>query len=327
MALSSVAFLGLTFLAGSASAASVDRAVSIQVPGATLQATLSVPQSVFRPPVVLILAGSGPTDRDGNSPAGINTDAYKKLAAALNTAGFAVLRPDKRGIGASLPTDRREEALTFTDYVNDASAWIRWLSTQPSLGSIGVVGHSEGALVGLAAVLKTPVQAYVSLAGTGENIADTLTRQLHANPANPPALLTEADAAIQTLRSGKPVAKVSAALMTLFRPSVQPYLMSWMKLEPAAMMAQLAVADPRVPTLILQGDRDLQVTSDDARKLSAAQPSAQLALIPGMNHVLVDAPADVAGNIATYNAPQQPLSAALLSTLTSFLKRTLSPPQ
>uniref|UniRef100_UPI0025D7ED84 alpha/beta hydrolase n=1 Tax=Deinococcus sp. TaxID=47478 RepID=UPI0025D7ED84 len=200
------AVLGLGMSAAQASS----REVTLAVPSASLRATLSVPEGVAHPPVVLILAGSGPTDRDGNGPSGLSTDVYRKLAGALTAAGYAVLRPDKRGVGSSAATDSREEALTFSTYVQDAHAWLTWLGQQPELGKVAVIGHSEGALVGLAACLEPstsqgaePVGAYVSLAGAGDNIADTLRRQLRANPANPAALTSEADRIIASLRGGQ----------------------------------------------------------------------------------------------------------------------------
>lgn len=305
--------LTLALLSGVAQA--TEREVTLQVDGTELHATLSVPDGTKRSPVALILAGSGPTDRDGNSVAGLHTDMYKKLSVALNAAGIATLRPDKRGVGLS-KTTQSEASMTFSTLTDDAAAWIRWLNDPHNgLGKVAIIGHSEGALVGLVAVQKTLVTAYVSLAGVGENIADTLTRQLHSNPNTPPALMQEADQAIASLRVGQLVPQVSPPLMVLFRPSVQPYLISWMQLDPPALLAKF-----HHPALIVQGDRDVQVRVEDARKLSAAQPKAQLSVIPGINHLLVDTPADPAGNLATYNQPQLPLNTQFIQTLTTFLK-------
>lgn len=314
---SALVLAGLSLAAGALAAS---RDVTLTVPGAVLHATLETPDGVTRPPVALILAGSGPTDRDGNSVAGLRTDAYRKLAAALNASGIATLRPDKRGVGTSTAADPREEALSIQTYVDDARAWLAWSPGQ-GLGKVAVIGHSEGALVGLAAVQgRADVAAYVSLAGAGENVAATLRRQLTANPANPPALVSEAGRVITELQAGRRVANVSPVLGPLFRPSVQPYLISWMRLDPAALLKAT-----QVPTLIVQGDRDLQVTPNDARALLAARPSATLLLIPGMNHVLVQAPADLSGNAATYAQPALPLAPALVSGLSAFLKQALKP--
>lgn len=309
-------FVGLALTAGSALAAS--REVTLTVPGARLGATLSTPDGLPNPPVALILAGSGPTDRDGNAPPALKSNAYLKLAEALNTLGVATLRPDKRGVGASTAADPREEAVTFDTFVQDARAWMGWLRAQKTFGKLVLIGHSEGSLVGLVALQDAPADAFVSLAGLGSPYADTLRRQLRANPNNPQALLDESDRILTELSAGRRVSAVSPLLAPLFRPSVQPFLISAFKYDPAALIGKL-----KVPTLIVQGDRDLQVTVQDAQMLAKAQPGAILLVVPGMNHLLVDAPADVPGNLATYTQPGLPLSPAFLDGLGSFLNGAL----
>lgn len=312
--------LGLSLIFTSALGTSRD--VALSVPGAELHATLQTPDGVERPPIALILAGSGPTDRDGNNPLGVTVGSYRKLADALEAAGIATLRPDKRLIGASHASDPSEAALRFDDYVNDARAWLAWTATQhtqgtSTFGQLFLIGHSEGSLIGLAALQAppVPVAAFVSVAGPGENLAAIVRRQLHANPANPAALVAEGDRILDALLRGQTVAQVSAPLAGLFRPSVQPYWISELKFDPVTLIRQVTL-----PTLIIQGDRDLQVGVADAQKLAAAQPAAKLVIVPGMNHVLVDAPPDSAGNQATYAQPDRPLSADLITTLITFLK-------
>ena len=181
------ALLCLLLAAPPALAASQE--VTLRLPGAELHATLHTPDGVINPLVVLIIAGSGRADRDGDSPLGVTTSSYRKLAEALSAAGIASLRYDKRGIGASRADNPAESALRFTDYVQDARAWLGWLWARGSFGALAVAGHSEGSLIGLAALQQTPapVAAFVSRAGPGENLAATIRRQLHANPARPAA--------------------------------------------------------------------------------------------------------------------------------------------
>lgn len=294
--------------------------VSLKVPGAELHGTLLTPDGVQNPPVALIIAGSGPTDRDGNSPLGVTVGSYRKLAEALQSAGIATLRYDKRGIAASAVPNLDESKLRFTDYVDDAGAWLKWLSDQKSFGKLAVIGHSEGSLIGLTLLQQppVPVSAFVSLAGPGENLGATIRRQIHANPANPPALVEESDRILDSLQKGQTVAQVSPLLMSLFRPSVQPYLISQLNLDPTALIANL-----KLPILIAQGERDIQVSVADAQALKKAQPKAQLLLVPDMNHVLVDAPADPQGNAATYARSDLPLDPALVKGVTDFLKASL----
>ncbi len=318
-----VLVLGVSLMFTPALAAS--REVVLSVRGAELHATLQTPDGVTSPPVALIVAGSGPTDRDGNNPLGVAVGSYRKLAGALEAAGIATLRPDKRLIGASRADDPREAALRFDDYVNDARAWLTWIASQQTEGKIAfgpliLIGHSEGSLIGLAALqaAPVPVAAFVSLAGPGENLAATVRRQLRANPANPAALVQESDRILDALLKGQTVAEVSPPLAGLFRPSVQPYWISELKFDPVTLIQGL-----KMPALIVQGDRDLQVGLADAQKLAEAQPTAKLVIVPGMNHVLVDAPLDAKGNLATYTQADLPLSPGLLTALIPFLKITL----
>ena len=293
--------------------------VTLSVPGANLTGTLQTPGTGVKPPVVLILAGSGPTDRDGNSLAGPG-GTYRKLAADLAAQGIASLRVDKRGVGQSSVTDKRESSLTFEDYVNDARAWLKWLAQQKQFSQVGLIGHSEGGLIALAAAQNNAsIKALVLLSTPGETIGATIRRQVGQNPANPTELVKETNDILTQLEQGKTVAQVSTPLMPLFRPSVQPYLISSLKYDPAKLVAQVTA-----PTLIVQGDRDLQVRAQDARSLGEAQKTATVIIVPGMNHVLVPSPEDVQANFKTYSDPKISLDQTAVNTVTDFLKTHLS---
>lgn len=277
-----------------------------------LQGTLTLPQRGPPWPVALLLPGSGPVDRDGNLP-GARTDALKALAEGLAENGIASLRIDKRGIGASGSAAGRESDLRFEAYVSDAVGWIDVLTAEPGTGPVFLIGHSEGALVATLAAQRRSVAGLILLAGAGFPAPELIAAQLAA--ANVPAELQARSAEIAaTLTRQQPVVEVPAALAALYRPSVQPYLMSWFPLDPATELARV-----RPPVLIIQGTTDLQVREADARRLAAARPDARLVLIPGMNHVLKDAPAARAGNLATYNEPQRPLASELVPTISSFI--------
>ena len=134
----------------------------------------------------------------------------------------------------------------------------------------------------------------------------------------PAAVRDEAQAIFGELRQGRTVANVSPGLQALFRPSVQPYLISWIKHHPAEIIAELSV-----PTLIVQGTTDLQVPEAEAQRLAVAQPQAELVIIEGMNHVLKNAPSDPVTNGATYAGPTLPLADGLVAPLVVFLKANL----
>lgn len=287
----------------------------------TLYGTLELPSGNGPFALVLIHPGSGPTDRDGNSAMGLKNDSLKMLAQGLSKEGFATLRIDKRGIAASVKAMTREEDVRFETFVNDVVAWSQKMSADKRFNRLVLLGHSEGALITLLAAQKVKPAAYISLAGPGQNAADILLEQLKANPANPPALLEESQKAIAELRAGRKVPKVSPVLLSVFRPSVQPYISSWFQYNPAQEIAKLECA-----VLVLQGTTDLQVSVKDADLLYAAlekNPSKTILKLDGMNHILKLAPLERAANFATYNNPTLPLAPELLPKLSSWLKSVL----
>ncbi len=268
-------------------------------------------------PVVLIVPGSGPTDRDGNSPAGLKTDAYRLLADALIEERISTVRVDKRGMFASRDAGD-PNAVTPADYVADIHAWIDAIKADRGEGSgcVFLLGHSEGALmVSLAAAGRDDVCGMILVAGMGRKMADVIREQLRANPANAP-ILDEALAALAELEAGRhvDVTNMTPALLPLFAQQVQDYLISVLNVDPVE-----AVRRAGKETLIIQGNRDLQVSEADARLLDAA-PKTDLRIIDGMNHVLKAAPEDRAGNLATYTEPGLPLADDLVLRIRRFVK-------
>jgi len=292
--------------------------VLVPIPIGALSGTLMLPAGKGPFPVALIIAGSGPTDRNGNAAGGLTTDAYKKLAQGLAAQGIATLRYDKRGIGNSV--DRQTESdLRFDDFVNDALALTAWLEHDPRFHGVAIIGHSEGSLIGILAAERDPhVGAVVSLEGAGRNLATIVEEQVRANPGTPPAIVNEVVSINASLLAGKTVPNPDPLLAALFRPSVQPYVISEYRYNPATEIAKLTI-----PVLIVHGTTDIQVSAADAKLLAAADPKAQVLTIDGMNHILVDAPAGRDANIATYSQPQLPLSAPLAPAIATFLNAAL----
>jgi pimeloyl-ACP methyl ester carboxylesterase len=278
--------------------------------------TLSLPAKPGPVPVVLIIAGSGPTDRDGNSTLipGSN-DSLELLAEGLAGFGIAALRYDKRGIAASRAAGADESKVTFDSFIDDAVGWIKKLQTDSRFSSVGVIGHSEGSLIGMTAAYRAGAAAFVSIAGAGKPLYQTILEQLRVRA---PAFVEDAGRIISALRRGESVPEVKPELQSLFRPSVHPFLISLFRYDPAAEIAKL-----EVPVLVVNGTHDLQVSEADARLLAAAQPSARLGIVEGMNHVLKQAPADPQANFATYGDPTLPLDPALLETVGAFLQAEL----
>lgn len=301
-------------LALPAHAAGSEQEATLAVHGGVLHGTLSLPDGQGKVPVVLLHAGSGPTDRNGNSAMlpGQN-NALRMLADALARNGIATLRYDKRGIGASASAARREADLRLDDYIDDATAWLRQLRADPRFTNVLMAGHSEGALIAMVACQKAQLDGCVLIAGAGKALDDILRVQL--KPRLPPDLYAQNERILLALKRGEQVSDVPPALLALYRPSVQPYLISSMKVDPRA-----AVGALRMPLLILQGVTDLQVSVADAQALSAAAPAARLVIVPGMNHVLKMVSGDLVQQMPSYGDPSLQLAPALVDAVTAFVQ-------
>lgn len=289
------------------------RAATLSTPTGDLHGTQMVPLPLACVPVALIIAGSGPTDRDGNSKLlpGPN-NSLKMLAEALAGAGIASVRYDKRGIGGSARAMSSESRLRFDTYTGDAAAWVQQLKREGRHASVTVIGHSEGSLIGMIAARQAGADGYVSVAGPAEGAAALLRRQLDAKL--PPELAQANDKILSALERGRRPAVLPPQLQAIYRPSVQPYLMSWFKQVPAREIAKL-----KIPSLIVQGTTDIQVETGQAELLQKANPAARLAIIPGMNHVLKQVPADGPQQMASYSDPSLPLAPGLADAVTGFI--------
>lgn len=290
--------------------------ITLHTPTGDIHGKLMLPDDSTLPcPVVLIIAGSGPTDMNGNSIGTTMTNnSLLYLAQELAAAGIATVRYDKRGIGKSSAAGSKEEDLRFDHYIDDAAAWTNMLGTDARFNKVVIAGHSEGSLIGMVAASRCKaVKAYVSIAGCGSPAYEILEKQLQSQPMQ---IQQESAAICKELREGRTVEKVPFYLSALYRPSVQPYLISWFAYNPAVEIAKLDI-----PVLILQGDKDIQVGTDEADKLHAAQPASSLYIIKDMNHVLkhCDTMQQMA-QLATYSKPELPIKPELVEHIVEFVK-------
>lgn len=290
----------------------------IEAPGplAALRGTALIPEAPIRA-VILIVPGSGPTDRDGNNALGVRASTYKLLAEGLVNHGIATVRIDKRGLLGSADAVADGNAVTVADYVDDVRSWVGVLRRQFDVPCVWVLGHSEGGLVALSTDPGDPkICGLILVATPGRRLGRILREQLKANPANAP-VLQEAFATLDTLESGKRVetSSLQPALKMMFAPGIQGFLMSVLALEPTRLIAKF-----QKPTLIIQGERDLQVGALDAQVMAAAAPAAQLQLFSDVNHVLKRVDDDTrAANLASYGDPTLPLAGGIVEAITRFI--------
>jgi pimeloyl-ACP methyl ester carboxylesterase len=304
--------LSLTLFTGFVQATVLQRPITLDTGTGELFGSLLLPKSDTPVPVVLIISGSGPTDRDGNNPDGGRNDSLKRLAWVLAKHNIASVRYDKRGVAASLAATPDERNLSVEAYVSDAEAWGRKLKNDPRFGQLILLGHSEGALIASLAAPSIDAAAVISMSGSARPIDEVLRQQL--SNRLPPPLMLRSNELLDSLKAGHTDDNVPPQLQVIFRPSVQPYLISLFRQDPAAAFGKL-----KMPALIIQGSNDIQVGVGDARMLKAAKPDAELALIEGMNHVMRIVPNDVKRQMASYKDPQLPLAAELGTRILGFI--------
>lgn len=299
---------------GTAYAQAITEEKTLTTATGDLKGTLYLPLKAKKKLTVVVLqAGSGPTNRSGNSPLGIKANSYKLIAESLAQHGIATLLTDKRGIAESAAAGKSEANLRFDDYANDLADWIRLIKKDERIKKVFIAGHSEGSLVGMIAAQKEKVNGYISIAGAGERIDKILVWQV-TNQSKPVGAML--DSMLTRLRNNQPLDTVPPYLLALLHRSIQPYMTSWMKHDPCEEIKKLTV-----PVLIIQGSTDIQTEQKQGEHLKACAPKATYVLIPGMNHVLKDAPADQAKNTATYADATLPPAAGLTDALTAFIKK------
>ena len=292
----------------------VEEDITLNTPTGDIHGKLILPDGGTPCPVVIIIAGSGPTDMNGNN-AGMTNNSLLYLARELAAEGIASVRYDKRAIGKSAAACTNEEDLRFDHYINDAAAWADKLAGDSRFTKVIIAGHSEGSLIGMVAAQRSKaVKGYISIAGCGSPAYEILEEQLKSQPE----WIQEQSASIcKELREGRTVKEVPYYLMSLYRNSVQPYLISWFAYNPAEEVAKLDI-----PVLILQGDMDIQVGVDEAEKLHAAQPHSELHIIKEMNHILKHCNTmQQMAQLATYRDANLPLKAELVRLIVEFITK------
>lgn len=277
-----------------------------------LNGTLYKPENLSKnTKLVIIIAGSGIPDRNGNMP-NMTTNAYKFLAESLVKNGNAVYAFDKRSIAQIKAGNVKEEDGLFEDLINDVKDIITYFKAKKQYGKIILAGHSEGSLVGMVAT-KGNADAFISLAGMGRSFDETLVEQIGKQA---PFLKEETQKNFELLKKGETFELKTPALSAIFRKSIQPYLISILKYNPVAEIKKL-----EIPVLIINGTKDLQIPESDAKLLHEASPKSELVIIENMNHIFKEIKGDSSENMESYNNPELPIMPELSQKINSFLTK------
>ena len=286
--------------------------IIIGAEGVDLYGTLTMPEEEDVKTICVIVPGSGPTDRDGNNVYGIQTNAYRLLAEALAEKGIASFRYDKRGAGKSVVENLKEEEMVFETNVKDLKSIINNLRGMNKFEKIFLIGHSEGSLVSILCAKEEKIDGIISVAGVGKNAGDLFIDQIQMQMAKP--IVKETKKIVKTLRKGKVEKNIPPILQSVFRDSVQPYLISWFKYEPRKEIATL-----NIPVLVLHGTVDHQVAIENAKLLGSAKKGTKVVIIEKMTHTIKEVEKEE-DEFKTYSDPSYSIPKALINEIVTFVK-------
>lgn len=276
-----------------------------------IDGTLATPAKSKSSTLAIIIAGSGPTDRDGNQNF-LKSNLLKKLADDLTNQGIATFRYDKR-IVKQIRQNNVDADMSFDDFVTDAASVITHFKKAKQFSKIYVIGHSQGSLVGLLAAEQTQaVDGFISLAGAGQSIDAVIQEQIEKTA---PSLAKDSKVVFDKLRAGETTDEFPPALASVFNKQVQPFIMNWMQYDPKLVIAKL-----NIPILLVNGTKDLQVSEAEAQLLKEAATNVKLTIIKDMNHVMVTIAGDDLENSKSYNEAQRPLAPELITAIVGFIK-------
>lgn len=276
-----------------------------------IDGTLIVPETSEKLPLAILIAGSGPTDRNGNQQMMVN-NSLRFLAEGLYDAGIASFRYDKRIVKQMKKGTLNEKEVRFGDFITDAVAVLEYFKKDKRFSEIYIIGHSQGSLVGMIGA-QNGADGFVSIAGAGQQIDAVIVDQLTKQA---PGLADNARSAFNELRANGVAYNYSPGLASIFRKAIQPFIYSWMQFDPKVEIAKL-----NIPVLIINGDKDIQVLVSEAELLKKSKPNAEYKIIHKMNHVLKIIEGNDLENSKSYNIYNLPVVPELIDIVSDFIKK------
>jgi len=304
--------------------------IDVPVDGGTLPATLTFPvrtRAVLDAnapagfPLVILVAGAGKTDRDGNNvdvPG--KTDSLKQMAAMLRARNVGSLRYDRRGTGEAYKLEAPGHMTSFSRHILDLAAVIRAAEALPRRGRLIVAGMNEGAWMAMAALNivggESPVDGLVVLDASGQSPMETLRQSIES--LDPESREKALEAAQKLIDTGTLI-DVPEDLANFFSPNRKDWLATWLAFDPVDTLKKV-----ETPVLFVYGERDMQVSREEFSKLAAAKPQAGIRIVPDMNYVLKEVHNEDE-NYAAFTDPSFKLPALLADLLASYAKAQPAP--
>ena len=280
---------------------------SIQLPG-----TLTYSTNLKSQPLVIFVHGSGNVDRNGNQATmNANANYIKMLNDSLVSKGIAFYRFDKR---TATPSNMKfiMSNMTFEGFVDDINVIINTFKDDDRFSSITLIGHSQGSLIAML-VDHSHIDNYISLAGPSQSVDQTIVEQVRFQ--NGDVIANKVESHFKELSEKGSIENVDPMLMSLFNKPTQPFMLSWMAYKPSE-----EIKSVKLPILILNGNKDIQVSVSDAETLHKSNPKSKLVIIDNMNHVLKTIEKDE-DNMASYMSSDYPLSQELVEVIATFIKQ------
>lgn len=285
--------------------------LNILTNSATINGTLLIPNSKNKKALIILIPGSGPTDRNGNNSV-MKNNSLKFLAEELTKENIATYRYDKSVLSFTKDDKEKIDSLSFETFIEEAKSVIDYFKNSNNYAKIIVAGHSQGSLVGMVAS-KNKADAFISLEGAGRPLDEILVEQIELQA---PYLKEETQKIVTELKKGNTVEKFNPMLTSLFNKQVQPFLISWLQYHPQKEIEKLTI-----PTLIINGSKDIQVKNIDAELLHKAAKNSELHLIDNMNHLFKEIKGDINENMLSYSNPELPVMKKLIDTILIFIKK------
>lgn len=276
-----------------------------------IDGTLFIPKTDGKLPLAIIIGGSGPTDRNGNQQM-LENNSLKLLAEGLFENNIATFRYDKRIFKQMKSGSLDEKTINFKDFIDDANAVLAYFEKDERFSKIYILGHSQGSLIGMITA-QNGADGFISIAGAGQKIDDVIVAQIGVQA---PSLRANAQDSFDDLRVNGVALNYDPNLASIFRESIQPFILSWMEYDPKIEIVKL-----NMPVLILNGDNDMQVLTSEAELLKAARPNSELKIIPKMNHIFKKIEGDTMENTNSYNNPDLPVMPELIELVSDFINK------